>query len=720
MSSYRKKINRLGMSVRAALITAAALGLGLTAALIPGQSPAQIGPAAPLSLKDVAVPEPTNLHAFLKGTPGSLEAADAKRAAIQLGKALFWDMQVGSDNIQACASCHFNAGADSRGKNQLDPGSADGGDAVFGNSKIPGVPGPNDAPWNFGFGPNATLMGKHFPLHRRQQPHEPGDGFGNPNVILDTNDIVSSQGVRLGDTSAGTGDYRDTTFNYRDRNVRRSAPRNAPSAINAGLHVDMFWDGRGSFIFNGQTPFGFRDSTSQVKRHFNGVEQLVTVRIPYASYASQAVGPPLSLREMSGHSRNFSDLASKLLAPALVPLGLQVVDSTDSVLGSISRGAALGLNTSYRELILAAFRPDWTGPQNTAQRGADTMLVHNFPLYFGLALQMYQSTLISDDTPFDQYMGARAAVRQNGQAIAGNPNALTAEEKRGLDLYTGAGRCVVCHVLPETSNHIHRLAGHELRKARKDRVLGPINGPNDPINEVAPQAMLELMPMGNGGMGVYDVGFYNIGVRPTTEDIGRASAAPSGLPLSYAALALMKRNKLLPADVAPYVPDRGRDELGNVLSLDQLFAAAGNRVVDRGAFKTPILRNQELQGPYFHNGSDATLRHVVEFYARGGNFPGTNRADLDADISYIPELDPRLGRPQGDDIRALVAFLSRGLTDPRVTYRRAPFDHPQLWIPVGEKAGSKLPESFIELPATGASGNRTPLSRFLGLDPQSR
>ena len=39
-----------------------------------------------------------------------------------LGKALFWDMQVGSDGIQACASCHFRAGADPRSRNQLSPG----------------------------------------------------------------------------------------------------------------------------------------------------------------------------------------------------------------------------------------------------------------------------------------------------------------------------------------------------------------------------------------------------------------------------------------------------------------------------------------------------------------------------------------------------------------------------------------------------------------------
>jgi cytochrome c peroxidase len=66
---------------------------------------------APLSLKDVPVVLPTNLQAFLKGNPGSTEAAQAKQKAIVLGKALFWDMQVGSDNVQACASCHFNCNA---------------------------------------------------------------------------------------------------------------------------------------------------------------------------------------------------------------------------------------------------------------------------------------------------------------------------------------------------------------------------------------------------------------------------------------------------------------------------------------------------------------------------------------------------------------------------------------------------------------------------------
>ena len=54
----------------------------------------------------------------------------ARGVAAALGKALFWDMQVGSDGVQSCGSCHFNAGADDRTKNQLNPNHL-GGDLTF-------------------------------------------------------------------------------------------------------------------------------------------------------------------------------------------------------------------------------------------------------------------------------------------------------------------------------------------------------------------------------------------------------------------------------------------------------------------------------------------------------------------------------------------------------------------------------------------------------------
>src|SRR4030095_5109774 len=66
----------------------------------------------PGDLRAVAVPGPSNLDDFVRD----------RAMARALGKALFWDMQVGSDGVQACATCHFRAGADTRSKNQVSPG----------------------------------------------------------------------------------------------------------------------------------------------------------------------------------------------------------------------------------------------------------------------------------------------------------------------------------------------------------------------------------------------------------------------------------------------------------------------------------------------------------------------------------------------------------------------------------------------------------------------
>src|SRR5689334_16761655 len=60
---------------------------------------------------DGGVPLPPNIADFVRD----------KQTAIRLGKALFWDMQVGSDGVQACASCHFSAGADNRSRNVINP-----------------------------------------------------------------------------------------------------------------------------------------------------------------------------------------------------------------------------------------------------------------------------------------------------------------------------------------------------------------------------------------------------------------------------------------------------------------------------------------------------------------------------------------------------------------------------------------------------------------------
>ena len=62
-------------------------------------------------------------------------------AAVRLGKALFWDIQVGGDGQIACATCHFHNGADNRTLNTLHPGPdgifASGGVTAAGQNFFP-------------------------------------------------------------------------------------------------------------------------------------------------------------------------------------------------------------------------------------------------------------------------------------------------------------------------------------------------------------------------------------------------------------------------------------------------------------------------------------------------------------------------------------------------------------------------------------------------------
>jgi hypothetical protein len=115
---------------------------------------------------------------------------------------------------------------------------------------------------------------------------------------------------------------------------------------------------------------------------------------------------------------------------------------------------------------------------------------------------------------------------------------------------------------------------------------------------------------------------------------------------------------------------------------------------------------------------------AVDFYVRGGDFPVTNAKDLDPAILPIILLQGIPSR-QTD----LVNFLLT-LTDQRVKDEAAPFDHPELFIPIDGRApvspGSRAgflatPQMFKQLPAVGVGGRPgeglPPLGTFLGLPP---
>ncbi|MDP4300394.1 cytochrome-c peroxidase [Leptothrix discophora] len=636
-------------------------------ALIPGID-VPLGPdllPPMLSLKSVPVPPSPGLQNYIRD----------KAAAIQLGKALFWDAQVGSDG-QACASCHFAAGADSRMKNQISPGLK-GGDHAF--DRMPTGRG----------GPNYLLKPADFPLFRLADPLDRGS-----DILFETNDVVSSQGTfsgmfrRLDGRGGEDCDLRPLDeFNVGGVLTRVVEPRNSPTVVNAAFYDRNFWDGRANNTFNGVSPFGARDHDARVLELLpDGTTVWTTVRLENASLASQAVGPALSDFEMSCGAKSFKNLGRKMLQRR--PLAGQQVHAQDSVLASLRGAAGDGLKTTYPELIRKAFQPAWWQARGTF--GGYSQMENNFSLFWGLAIMVYEQTLVSDEAPFDRFVGS--------PGVPANVQALSPELIRGLQVFRGKGLCVSCHKGAEFTGAATNL----------QTSLGESN-------------VVEHMFTGDRQLGLYDSGFYNIGVRPTAEDLGVGATDPWGAPLS------------LSRGWISWL--QGNDQVDDTLWIDPcLFNVQvdvrdcftppdpyNTRVSVDGAFKTPTLRNVALTGPYFHNGSRLTLEQVVEFYNRGGDRRGPDEANSSGRVT--PEVqdggatnvhpaihDLQLTTQEQAD---LVAFLRHGLTDPRVACERAPFDHPELRLFNGQAGnavkvtgapGGKARDDTFLLPAVGAAG----------------
>jgi len=554
------------------------------------------------SLKNVPRPQPTELNRYVQ---------DQKMLAV-LGKALFWDVQVGSDGQTACATCHFHAGADHRAQNQL--------------------ASPHDAPNEVK--PNQVLSLGDFPFRKLSNPSN-----NRSTVERNNRQVAGSAGVvyrRFVDVAPGSAsdDYVEelgpAAFALNGVKVRQVTARNTPSVINSLFNVLNFWDGRASNIFTGATPFGDADTTYQALVLKDGALAPERVRMENASLASQAVGPALNEIEMSYNGRTWTNLARKVFHVA--PLARQRVAFDDSVLGEFANTDGKGLiaDHSYSAMVKAAFRPEYWASEQTDETGL-TQMEHNFPIFFGLAIQAYEALLVSDDSRFDRF-------------IDGDTSAMTNLEQQGMRVFQGGSECHECH------------QGPEFTAASFTNVRGRGRVPGTALPDV--------------------LGFFRTGVSPVAEDAGGA----------------------------------GRDTFGN-----PLFPAARNNQA-RGVFKSPTLRNVEFTGPYFHDGGQATLEQVVEFYGRRGDFPddgnlgpGMNRINISA-----------------ADRTALVAFM-KSLSDDRVRFERAPFDHPEICIPTGhaENAPGALRshdadsparlsavDQWALIPAVGKGGNSVPLQTF--------
>jgi hypothetical protein len=202
---------------------------------------------------------------------------------------------------------------------------------------------------------------------------------------------------------------------------------------------------------------------------------------------------------------------------------------------------------------------------------------------------------------------------------------------------------------------------------------------------------------------LHDTGFYNIGVRPSYEDIGIGGLDPRGKPFSYT------RQFVLAPDWAGLRTDRFTVDACQFQvpfsgvgagCLTSAASAQSQRVAVDGAFKVPTLRNVALSAPYFHNGGQKSLAEVLAFYNRGGDrravyggdTTGTGPLGRPVTVGVPVTSAPAMGGSNASAIAPLgltgleqaqvVAFL-KSLTDPRVACHAAPFDHPALTIPNG-------------------------------------
>jgi cytochrome c peroxidase len=696
---------------------------------------ADFGPM-PMTLKGVPVPE----------VPGLLDGPDPiiidREKAIALGKALFWDINVGSDGI-ACASCHFHAGADRRTKNQLSP--------IGRNSMLPKeFSAASDGSMH---APNTALKKSDFPFFQTDDPMNP---LGVP--IYNSNDVVASAGTFGGayrdvewfqekndvcDRSA------DAVFHIDSKGTRKVEPRNTPTVINAVFNFRNFWDGRANNIFNGSSPWGDRDPNAGVWfKKSDGTFTKKRLWLINSSLASQAVAPPLDDFEMGCHGRTFADLGRKLQYRQ--PLEHQQVHWNDSVLSSLAfstpNNLQQGLNTKYYRLIQKAFNPKYWNAIPNEQFGfpaaassthtlAYSQTEANFALFFGLSLQMYISTLISDDSPFDQ-----SEVDEHGTPIG-----LSESAQRGLDIFRDS-HCALCHIGPNFTAAAVATNG----------ILQKIN-PHAFGNEafrVSTTTVVTYLSV-NGGMMFQDTGFSGTGVRPVADDPGLGAADPFSNPLSFADQYMQLLAGNTAAVVDHYVADVRPCDLDTAIAIDRdkphpmlftrvdgiqkqpqsttdCFNPAGTFIptaataqaelkkanrkrflsAAKGSFKIPTLRNIELTGPYMHNGGMATLEEVLEFYTRGGNFE-TPPKEFGRLFALV---DLRLSPQSRED---LLNFL-KSLTDDRVRYEKAPFDHPELPVPHGHDGSSKTnplsdalaADEFIAIPAVGAAGRTDALLPF--------
>ena len=203
-----------------------------------------------------------------------------------------------------------------------------------------------------------------------------------------------------------------------------------------------------------------------------------------------------------------------------------------------------GLNTTYAALVARAFEPRWwrsdlivvkasngsisfvPRPNRPLRDNEYTLTEYNFSLFFGLSVQLYEMTLISDDAPIDRFFeGQHQRADRPGEARSWRSS--TAKRRiRRASAATRAPSSPTTHVAFSTA-------------------------PSSTASSSRP-SYSERMFNGACEVVAYDQGTYNLGIRPTEEDRGQGNNDPFGNPLSFIKLLTMHPSQIPSQELLTY------------------------------------------------------------------------------------------------------------------------------------------------------------------------
>lgn len=159
--------------------------------------------------------------------------------------------------------------------------------------------------------------------------------------------------------------------------------------------------------------------------------------------------------------------ADSLWAQASQPLQREreMGASTEHLRGVVS--GDLAMKADYEALF---------GPLPVDGRPA-TPSLDRFLANLGKAIEAYERRIISTDSPFDRFVGAMRSGNTPGEFPAVSESA-----RRGLQLFTGRGQCVLCHAGPNFSDNEFHNIGLPGIQADQGRFAGILKVRDDRFN----------------------------------------------------------------------------------------------------------------------------------------------------------------------------------------------------------------------------------------------